>query len=78
MKPEVSTAKTVAADLKNVVAMLTADEILPRHYQDHRMLGQWSRYRNCHIKPDLILLYRKLGERDLELTRLGSHSELRL
>ena len=70
--------ETVAADLKSVVAMLVADEILPRHYQDHRMSGQWSRYRNCHIKPDLILLYRKLGEQGVELTRLGSHSELRL
>ena len=42
------------------------------------MIGIWNGYRNCHIRPDLILLYRKIGEQDLELARLGSHSQLEL
>ena len=42
------------------------------------MAGVWIGYRNCHIRPNLILLYRKIGEQDLELARLGSHSELRI
>ena len=69
---------TVAADLESVVSLLAADVVLPRRYRDHRMAGIWNGYRNCHIRPNLILLYRKIGEQDLELARLGSHPELRI
>ena len=69
---------TVAADLESVVSLLAADAVLPRRYRDHRMVGIWIGYRNCHIRPNLILLYRKIGEQELELARLGSHPELRI
>ena len=69
---------TVVVDLEGVVKLLATDAVLPRRYRDHRMLGIWNGYRNCHIRPDLILLYRKIGEQDLELARLGSHSQLEL
>jgi len=42
------------------------------------MTGNWEGYRNCHIRFDLVLLYRKIGNDILELARLGSHSELGL
>jgi mRNA interferase YafQ len=51
---------------------------LPRRNFDHPLAGEWSDYRNCHIKPDLILIYRKPDDNSLELVRLGSHSELGL
>ena len=41
-----------------------------------RSLGEWKDHRDCHIKPDLLLIYRKPDARSLELVRLGSHSEL--
>ena len=38
--------------------------------------GEWADNRDCHIRPDLILIYRKPDADRLELVRLGSHSEL--
>jgi mRNA interferase YafQ len=40
------------------------------------MQGEWNDHRDCHVKPDLVLIYRKVGEDTLQLVRLGSHSEL--
>jgi mRNA interferase YafQ len=40
------------------------------------MKGKWKGFRDCHIKHDLMLIYRKQGKDVLELVRLGSHSEL--
>ena len=42
------------------------------------MRGDWRGYRNCHIRGDLVLLYRKIGNDVLELVGLGSHSHLDL
>ncbi len=48
---------------------------LPDRYKDHQLTGKLKDLRDCHIKPDLVLLYR--GHNDsIELVRLGSHSEL--
>jgi mRNA interferase YafQ len=58
--------------------MLAKDESLPRRYFDHRRGGEWSDYRDCHIKRDLLLIYRKPDEASRELVRLGSHGELGL
>lgn len=70
--------ETLEADLRNILDVLAADELLRESYQDHPMIGRWNRYRNCHVRPDLILLYRKPDPETLELARLGSHSELSL
>ena len=51
---------------------------MPRRYFDHSLGGKWHDYRDCHIKPDLVLIYRKPDDASLELVRLGSHSELGL
>ena len=45
-------------------------------YRDHDLSGDWAGYRECHIKPDLLLIYRKSDPDILRLARLGSHSEL--
>jgi len=58
--------------------MLAADMPLPRRYFDHELSGEWSDHRDCHLRPDLVLIYRKPNELRLELVRLGSHSELGL
>lgn len=59
-----------------VVALLLVDNPLPDSNRDHPLTGDWAGYRECHIKPDLLLIYRKSDEETLRLARLGSHSEL--
>jgi mRNA interferase YafQ len=70
--------KRLDADLLATVTLLAKDEPLPRRYFDHSLGGEWNDHRDCHIRPDLILIYRKPDETSLELVRLGSHSELGL
>ncbi|OZA58728.1 MAG: YafQ family addiction module toxin, partial [Sphingomonadales bacterium 39-62-4] len=38
--------------------------------------GDWAGYRDCHVKPDLVLIYAKPDDATLRLARLGSHSEV--
>jgi mRNA interferase YafQ len=71
-------ARTLVADLKAATDILCADELPPARYADHPLSGKWLGDRDCHIKPDLVLIYRKPDERTLQLVRLGSHSELSL
>ena len=49
---------------------------LTNRYVERALSGEWRDYRDCHIRPDLILIYRKTGADLLELARMGSHSEL--
>ena len=50
----------------------------PEKFCDHQLTGKWQEFRDCHIRPDLILIYRKPNAVQLQLVRLGSHSELGL
>ena len=58
--------------------MLVADEPLPQRHHDHPLVGEWKDHRDCHIRPDLVLIYRKPDLEILDLVRLGSHAELGL
>ena len=71
-------SKKLDALLMEVVNLLAADMPLPRRNFDHPLSGEWNDHRDCHIRPDLVLLYRKPDDDSLELVRLGSHSELGL
>ena len=64
--------------LTSIIELLVADKPLPRRNLDHPLAGEWSDHRDCHIRPDLVLIYRKPDDDSLELVRLGSHSELGL
>lgn len=64
--------------LAEVVDLLIADKPLSRRHVDHQLAGEWKDYRDCHIRPDLVLIYRLPDAETLELVRLGSHSELGL
>ncbi len=48
---------------------------MPEKFSDHPLSGDWDGYRDCHLKPDLVLIY-KADEDVLRLARLGSHSNL--
>lgn len=61
-----------------IVDALAKDEPLAAKHRDHALSNNWHDHRDCHIKPDLVLIYRKPDEQTLQLVRLGSHSELSL
>ena len=62
--------------IKPVLIALATDQPLEARYRDHDLSGDWAGYRECHVKPDLLLIYRKSDPATLRLARLGSHSEL--
>lgn len=65
-------------DLLTIVDLLATDISLPLSQRDHPLINNWKDHRDCHIKPDLILIYRKPDSETLELVRLGSHNQLGL
>lgn len=70
-----ATLETVFIEVLN---LLINNQPLARKHQDHGLTGEWKDHRDCHIKPDLVLIYRKPDDDVLQLVRLGSHSELGL
>ena len=71
-------AKKLDAVLSEITSLLAVDAPLPPRCVDHALVGRWKDHRDCHIRPDLVLIYRKPDAEALELVRLGSHSELGL
>ncbi len=63
--------------LPEIVRLLAGDQSLPSNAVDHPLVGEYVGYRDCHVRPDLLLIYRKHEPNVLELVRLGSHSELK-
>jgi len=68
--------RTLDAQLSEIIRLLAADIPLPHRNFDHPLSGEWRDHRDCHVRPDLILIYRKPDDGNLDLVRLGSHSEL--
>ena len=67
------------ARLEKVVNIIQAGEPLDARYKDHALTGNWGGYRECHIQPDWLLVYRVYEDRLLlVLTRTGTHSDLDL
>ncbi len=63
--------------LEDIVEKLSMGEVLPDKNKDHALTGNWIGFRECHIQPDWLLVYRM--ENDvlvLTLTRTGTHSDL--
>ena len=59
----------------HVIKQLQLGKALPEKYVDHSLSGNWQGYRDCHVKPDLVLIY-KVDNTSLKLARIGTHSEL--
>jgi mRNA interferase YafQ len=68
--------RTLENDLKQALIALASDHPLEPRFRDHNLTGSWGDYRECHLQPDLLLIYRKVGDDILHLVRLGSHSNL--
>ena len=63
------------AKLRQVISLLVAGEPLPELYNDHPLRGNWKGYRDAHIGPDWLLIYRIVGDK-LHLVRTGTHADL--
>ena len=64
--------------LAAIVRAPAGDEPLKPHHHDHPLGGPWADFRDCHVRPDLILIHEKPDARTLRLVRMGSHAELGL
>ncbi len=69
--------KKVIQVLNDLLKLLVCHEPLPRSHVDHTLEGNWKGSRECHIRPDVLLIYRLDSKQNkIFLERIGSHSEL--
>ena len=69
--------QSVRYDLEEVFDFLTRGELLPHSYFDHQLKGEYVAYRECHIRGDLLLMYRRdEGARVVVLSDIGTHPQL--
>ena len=61
--------------LANVLDALRADQQLPTTRRDHPLKGEWKGWRECHIQPDWLLIY-KVTDTEVLLARTGTHADL--
>lgn len=64
-------------ELEKVLTLLAAGDTFPVRYANHQLKGKYSDCFECHIKSDLLLIY-KIDDtsKKIALVKLGSHSEL--
>jgi len=69
--------KSDMTKIKGVIEQLAIPTVLPEKNRDHALSGNYNIYRECHILPDLLLVYlQDEDSQELFLFRIGSHSEL--
>lgn len=61
--------------LRSALVLLLEEKPLPPQYRDHSLRGDWEGFRDLHIEPDWLLLYR-IRDGELQLARTGSHADL--
>lgn len=67
----------VLEKIENIIDTLADNTPLDSNHKDHALKGEYTGYRECHIEPDLLLIYKKQDDiLVLVCFRLGSHSEL--
>jgi len=77
-KRDYKRAKRQGADisqLEDVIKLLVSNQALATRYRDHPLVGNRKGYRECHIQPDWLLIYRIEGN-ELQLIETGSHADL--
>lgn len=64
-------------ELEKIISLIAYDKKLDIKFKDHKLHGELSRFRECHIKPDLLLIYEKDKKNlILVLVDIGSHDDL--
>lgn len=63
--------------LKKVMELLSAGESLDQRFKDHALDFEWSGYRECHIKPNWLLIYKVVpSDNEIIFARLGTHTQV--
>lgn len=62
--------------LSGIVDLLAHDQPIAAKHRDHALGGDWKGHRECHLQPDLLLIYKLPDDNTLRLTRMGTHSDL--
>ena len=62
--------------LKSVIVLLLTGEALPAKYREHLLLGNYSGYKECHILPNWLLIYKIIPGNIIIFTRTGTHADL--
>lgn len=70
-----SNKQNIINELDKIIKLLISHQPLEAKHRDHNLTGSWLSHRECHVKPDVLLIY-KTNETTLFLERIGSHSEL--
>ena len=76
LKRSQSSGNHPALELQKILELLAEDQPLSEKNKDHALTQNWKDHRECHVKPDLLLIYKLPDAETLRLVRLGSHSEL--
>jgi len=63
------------AKLRDLIQLLMGGNPLPPSYKDHPPTGDWKNFRDCHVEPDWVLIYKVDGD-NLHLVRTGTHADL--
>jgi mRNA interferase YafQ len=61
--------------LRTVIQLLIEGDPLPPELKDHPLSGDWKHFRDCHIEPDWVLIY-KIDGNELYLVQTGTHADL--
>jgi mRNA interferase YafQ len=61
--------------LQTLINALVRKQTPESKFKDHKLVGSWAGHRECHIKPDWLMIY-KVKENELQLIRTGSHADL--
>ena len=67
--------KDVDQRIVEILSLISKGVVLPSQYRLHKLRGPYSGFLECHVKPDLLMIFRLQGN-SVYLLRLGSHSEL--
>lgn len=68
--------KDIESLLPQIVGLLAEDRPLQAKHRDHILGGNWQDHRECHLKPDLLLIYKRPDGETLRLVRMGSQNEV--
>ena len=62
-------------ELQDILELLADDAYLPGRHRDHALSGDWQGFRECHIRPDWLLIYRRT-QTEIILVATGTHDDL--
>jgi mRNA interferase YafQ len=63
-------------ELRAAIRLLLSDAPLPKHFKDHALKGKWASFRDLHIAPDWVLIYKKEGDAEILFARTGTHADI--